>query len=72
MLRTDSRWTLQVGEKKKKARDKEIHMPLGVVVVGAVYKRTTFLPNSEGAQCVRQESGESLQGRTPNSHRLGP
>lgn len=61
MLRTDSRWTLQV----KKASYKEIHLPLGVVGRGVSTKRSTFLPNSEGAQCVRQRAGSLCKEETP-------
>lgn len=66
MLRTDSRWTLQV----KKASYEEIHLPLGVV--GGVYKEEHFFAQLSGRAVRAPESGESLQGRAPNSHRLGP
>lgn len=39
MLRTDSRWTLQV----KKVSYKEIHLPLGVVGGGVSTKEEHFL-----------------------------
>lgn len=51
----------------KKVSYKEIHLPLGVVGGGCLQKRSTFLPNSEGAQCVRQRAGSLCKEEPPTA-----